>query len=77
MNLVTLPSESHVMSTSVPWRSGAVVQAMNRHDREELAERPVIEERLEDREVADVLVAERRLQFLHFLGHILQAAVQV
>ncbi len=32
-------------------------EAMDRHDREELAERPVIEERLENREVADVLVA--------------------
>ena len=37
---------------------GPLVEAVNRHDREERAERPVIEQRLEDREVADVLVGE-------------------
>ena len=57
MNLLILPSESQVMSTSVPCRSGARRQAMDRHDREKLAERPMIEERLKDGEVADVLVA--------------------
>ena len=76
MNLLTLPSESQVISTSVPLRSGGVVEAMDRHDREELAERPVIEERLEDGEVADVLIAQRRLEFLHFVRHVLQAAMQ-
>ena len=50
---------------------------MDRHDREQLAERPVIEQRLEDGEIADVLIAERRLELLHFLRHIAQAAMHV
>ena len=51
------------------------VQPVNRHDREELPERPVIEQRLEDGKIADVLVAQRGLEFLHFLGHITQPSV--
>ena len=50
---------------------------MDRHDRKELAERPVIEQRLEDGKVADVLIAQRGLEFLHFLGHEAQAAMHV
>ena len=73
MNLLILPSESQVISTSVPLRSGGVVEPMDRHDREELAERPVIEQRLEDGEVAEVLIAERRLEFLHFFRHVASA----
>ena len=36
---------------------GRCREAMDRHDREKLAERPMIEERLENGEVADVLIA--------------------
>src|SRR5207237_10404195 len=50
---------------------------MDRHDWKKLTERPVIEERLEDGKVADVLITQRCLQFLHFLGYKLQAAVHV
>src|SRR5438105_5217209 len=50
---------------------------MDRHDWKKLPERPVIEERLEDGKVADVLITQRCLQFLHFLGYKLQAAVHV
>ena len=57
MNLLTLPSESQVMSTSVPFRSGQFVEPVDGHDREELAQRPVVQQRLEDREIADVLIA--------------------
>ena len=41
---------------------------MNGHDREQLAEGPVIEQRLKNGEVADVLVAERGLEFFYFVG---------
>ena len=50
---------------------------MDRHDRKELAERPVIEERLEDGEIADVLIAQRGLEFLHFFRHKAQTAMHV
>src|SRR5579872_209637 len=46
-----------------------LVQAMNGHDREELPEGPVIEERLEDGEIADVLIGQLRLERLQILGH--------
>jgi hypothetical protein len=68
MNFETLPSESHVMSTSVLSERGPLVQAMDRHDREERAERPVIEQRLEHREVADVLVGELVLEVRDVVG---------
>ena len=38
-------------------------------------ERPVIEKRLKDGEIADVLVAERGLELLYFIGNKPQAAV--
>ena len=50
---------------------------MDRHDRKQLAERPVIEKRLEDGKIADVLVAERGFELLHFLGHEAQSAMHV
>ena len=53
------------------------VEPMNRHDRKQLAERPVIEQRLENREIADVLVAEGRFELLDFLGNETQAAMHV
>ena len=51
------------------------VQAVDRHDREQLPERPMIEERLEHREIADVLIAERRLELFHFLWNEAQTFV--
>src|SRR6516225_8442498 len=50
---------------------------MDRHDREELSQSPMIEQRLEHVEIADVLSAERRFQLLHFVRHITQAAMHV
>src|SRR5206468_2819120 len=52
-------------------------QAMDWHDWKKLTERPVIEERLEDGKVADVLITQRCLQVFHFLGYKLQPAVHV
>jgi len=40
---------------AVPARLG--VEPVDRHDREQLSERPMIEKRLENGEVADVLIA--------------------
>ena len=52
-------------------------EPMDRHDRKQLAECPMIEQRLEHGEIADVLIAERRFQLLHFVRHITQAAMHV
>ena len=76
MNLEILPSESQVMSTMRAVAIRLRVEPVDRHDREQLPERPVIEQRLENGEVADVLIAERRLELLHFLRHVAQALVQ-
>jgi hypothetical protein len=61
----------------VPLRSGWRGKPMDRHDREQLAKRPMIEQRLEHGEIADVLIAERCFQLLHFVRHITQAAMHV
>src|SRR5437016_11536236 len=45
-------------------RSG---QAMDGHDWKKLTERPMIEKRLKNGKIADVLVAERSLELLHFI----------
>src|SRR4029453_8579655 len=50
---------------------------MDGHDGKELAERPVIKQRLENREVTDVLVAERSFELLYFLGHKAQVAMHI
>src|SRR5207302_2041385 len=45
------------------------IEPMNGNDREELSERPMIEQRLKDGEVADVLIGELDLQRAQFFGH--------
>ncbi len=52
---------------------GKLVQPMDRHDRKELAERPVVEKRLEDGKIAEELIAESDFHFLHFLGNVAHA----
>ena len=47
---------------------GLFVEAMEWGDGEKLLERPVIEKRLEDREIADVLVGEELVEIVEFLG---------
>ena len=47
-----------------------LVEAMNRRDRKELPERPVIEQRLEDGEVADVLIGELVVERAQLLGDV-------
>jgi hypothetical protein len=58
------------MSTSVAFARGAFVQAADRHDGKQLAERPVIEQRLEDGKIAEVLVAEAVFELADFLRHV-------
>ena len=53
---------------------GPLVQAVDRHHREELLHRPVVGRRLEDREVAVVGVAQVLLEVLEVLGHVRQVA---
>ena len=74
MNWSILPSESQVMSPRTARRVGDLVEAVDRHDREELLDRPAIGHRLEDREVAEVGVRQQRLQALQLLGHVIQLA---
>src|SRR6266481_3800294 len=50
-------------------------QAMNRHDRKKLTERPMVEQRLEDRKIADVLIAKRSLELLYFVRQVAQTAM--
>src|SRR4030095_5223984 len=50
---------------------------MYRHNREQLAEGPMIEQRLEYGKIANVLIAQRRFELLHFVGHITQAAMHI
>ena len=45
-----------------------LVEPVERRDREELLQGPVVEERLEDREIAHVLVGEERRQVVELLG---------
>ena len=63
-----LPSESQVTSCSVPRRVGSSSQPVDRHDREELVDRPAVRQRLEEREVAEVAVDQRRLEVADDLG---------
>src|SRR2546423_15654874 len=46
---------------------GRLSQAMNRHDGKELAEGPMIEERLKDGAIADVLIAQGSFELLYFV----------
>ena len=48
---------------------------MDRHDGKELAERPMVEKRLKDREIANVLIAEGGLELFHFVGHVAKPAM--
>ena len=48
----------------------AFIEAMDGHDGEELTESPVVEEGLEDREVAEVLVADGDFDFAHLFGDV-------
>ncbi len=47
---------------------GLFLQAVQGSDREKLLQRPAIEQRLEDREIADVLVGEEFFQLVKFFG---------
>ena len=50
---------------------------MDRHNREKLPERPVIDQRLEHGEVANVLIGQGDFEVLHFFGHVAQATMHV
>src|SRR3989441_1129509 len=52
----------------------AFVEAADRHDRKQLAERPVVEQRLEHGKVAEVLVAEAVFELADFFGNVGLAA---
>ena len=50
---------------------------MDRHDGKQLAERPVIKQRLKHRKIANVLIAQGRFELLYFVGYVAQAAMHV
>src|SRR5438309_5298007 len=54
---------------------GRLGQAMNGHDGKELAECPMIKQRLKDREIADVLIAQRRFELLYLVRDKSQTAM--
>src|ERR1017187_805113 len=53
----------------------ALVQAADRHDGKQLAERPMIEQRLEDREIAEKLIGKAVFKLADFFGHISLPAI--
>ena len=55
---VGIAGDVHYRAVPIGRRS----EPMDRHDREKLPERPVIEQRLEHREVANVLIGQGRLR---------------
>ena len=50
---------------------GFLREAFDGHDGEELVDAPRVGERLEDREVAEILVAHRLVEFAELVGHVL------
>jgi len=57
--------------------SGPFVEPAERHDGEELSPSPVIDEGLEDGEVAEVLVSEAVFEFLDFFGDVVLSSVSL
>ena len=55
----------------------SLVQAMNRHDRERLTDRPAVGQRLEDGEVAEVDVGERLVERRKLLRNHVQVACEI
>ena len=76
MKRSTLPSESQVTSPRTAWCSGPLVEAMDRHDREELLDRPTVGNRLEDREIAEVGFGQQTVERVQLLGHFVGLAEQ-
>src|SRR5207249_4831464 len=70
---IRIAGNIHDRTVAIWWRS----ETMDGHDGKQLAERPVIEQRLEHRKIADVLIAQRRFELLHFVRHVAQATMHV
>ena len=68
--LIWKPSESQVMSTNVASRVGRLDEAVDGHNRKQLAQGPVVEQRLKDGEIAKVLVAEAVFELANFIGNV-------
>ena len=60
-----------VLQRSVARR--AFVESLYGHDREELVDSPSVGQRLEEREVAEILVGKHLVQSAQFVGHVLHA----
>src|SRR5207248_5562036 len=56
------------------WGTG---ESMDRHNGKKLTERPVIEQRLENGKIADVLIPQRDFKLFYFLRHKAQTAMHV
>ena len=62
------------MSARMPRQVGSSLEPVDRHDREELVDRPGVGHRLEDRVVAEVRIGEHRFQALELVGHVIELA---
>jgi len=51
-------------------RALALIQARNRHDGKQLVQRPMIQQRLEDGKIAEILVAEAVFELANFLRRV-------
>ncbi len=72
-----MPSLSQVRSASVAETVRLLVEAVDRHDREQLVDGPDVRRRLEDREVAVVDGGQIAIEVLELFGHELQAPERV
>src|SRR6185437_5784307 len=57
--------------------SGALLQAVNRHDREQLIDRPAVGERLKNREVAKIGIRKDGLEILELLRQPVELAAGI
>src|SRR5688572_14747902 len=56
---------------------GTLVEPVQRHDREQLVDRPAVRQGLEHRQVAKIDVGQDRLEVLELFGHLAELARQV
>ena len=61
----------------MPWRERLLVQAVDRHDREQLLDRPAVGHALEQREVAEVGVGEQAVQAFQLFGEVVELLGQL
>ena len=65
-----MPSESQVISQSVAYSVGGLLRSVNRNDRKQLIERPVIRHRAKHRKVRQILGAQQPAQIVKLFRNV-------